>query len=72
MDSGDEGPAREAAALAALSLLNALLARDAGAAAAFNAAAGATRYAPLDRLLADHQVRGGRVQFVGCVHMCVV
>jgi hypothetical protein len=53
MDAGDEGPAREAAALAAFRLLNALLSRDASAAAALSAAAGAPRYAPLDRLLAD-------------------
>ncbi|KAI8466819.1 MAG: hypothetical protein J3K34DRAFT_524227 [Monoraphidium minutum] len=64
MDAGDEGPDREAATLAALRLLNALLSRDAEAAAALNAAAGAPRYAPLERLLADHQRLAALLMFV--------
>jgi len=55
MEAGSEGPARESAALAAYELLNALLARDADVAAALNAATGAPRYAPLDRLLGEPQ-----------------
>jgi hypothetical protein len=60
MDAGDEGPAREAAALAAFELLNALLGRDADVAAALNAATGLPRYAPMERLLAEPKVGGGQ------------
>jgi hypothetical protein len=67
LDAGNEGPAREAAALSAFELLNALLARDADVAAALNAATGAPRYHPLDRLLAEPQVGGGGAG--GCVEM---